>query len=249
MRYFNFTRSDGSSDQTCPPALGYSFAAGTTDGPGDVGFFQGMTTTSVFGADTNKAHQAWSYGLWVVTKAGGFAWALLGILFQSPPSPALYACQGAKPVLLDTDNLRFPWTFAPSLVDLQVLRLGQLLVVASPSEPTTMAGRRWRSAIARAASAFLPVEPVVLVSGPANTYAVCYLLSRVSPSFFLSPPPSLSLSPCQPLQFSPKAKSGAPDVKNSPPRATSVRPRNIMSNATRALQPFSAPSPSTLTST
>lgn len=35
--------SDGTLDhfkRTCPPALGYSFAAGTTDGPGEFDFTQ-----------------------------------------------------------------------------------------------------------------------------------------------------------------------------------------------------------------
>ena len=34
------TLANGSTSHTCPPALGYSFAAGTTDGPGEFDFTQ-----------------------------------------------------------------------------------------------------------------------------------------------------------------------------------------------------------------
>lgn len=38
----------GKSDKTCQPALGYSFAAGTTDGPGASIFSQGKTEENAF---------------------------------------------------------------------------------------------------------------------------------------------------------------------------------------------------------
>ena len=34
--------------KTCPAALGYSFAAGTTDGPGAFDFTQGAVTGNIF---------------------------------------------------------------------------------------------------------------------------------------------------------------------------------------------------------
>ena len=37
------TLANGSTSHTCPPALGYSFAAGTTDGPGEFDFTQVIT--------------------------------------------------------------------------------------------------------------------------------------------------------------------------------------------------------------
>lgn len=40
MEYFNFTLPNGTIAETCPAALGYSFAAGTSDGPGAFDFTQ-----------------------------------------------------------------------------------------------------------------------------------------------------------------------------------------------------------------
>ena len=39
------TLANGSTSHTCPPALGYSFAAGTTDGPGEFDFTQVSDST------------------------------------------------------------------------------------------------------------------------------------------------------------------------------------------------------------
>lgn len=40
MEYFEFELPNGTVVQTCPAALGYSFAAGTSDGPGLFDFTQ-----------------------------------------------------------------------------------------------------------------------------------------------------------------------------------------------------------------
>lgn len=41
----SFALPNGTTVQTCPPALGYSFAGGTTDGPGAFDFTQGENST------------------------------------------------------------------------------------------------------------------------------------------------------------------------------------------------------------
>jgi neutral ceramidase len=66
----------------------------------------------------------------------------------------------------------YPWT--PNIVDIQTLRVGQLIVIISPSEATTMSGRRWKAAIKSAASELGitgKTQPIVVLGGPANTYA------------------------------------------------------------------------------
>lgn len=40
MRFFNFTLPNGTIAETCPAALGYGFAGGTSDGPGAFDFTQ-----------------------------------------------------------------------------------------------------------------------------------------------------------------------------------------------------------------
>jgi neutral ceramidase len=139
---------NGTTTQTCPAGLGFSFAAGTSDWPGMFDFTQGDSGDP----DANP--------LWNLVK---------GLL--SEPSPEQKACQQPKPVLLNIGELEEPYPWGPNIVDIQAFRVGQLLLVTSPSEVATMAGRRWRKAVAQEASNFLDEDPIVLLSSPANTYA------------------------------------------------------------------------------
>lgn len=150
MQYFKFPLDNGTLVQTCPAALGHSFAAGTSDGPGAFDFTQGDS-----GAPNNPL------------------WSVVGGLLRAP-SPQQTECQKPKPILLDVGEMDLPYAWSPNIVDVQTLRVGQLLVIVSPSEATTMSGRRWRSAVKSAASALSltgRAEPVVVLGGPANTYA------------------------------------------------------------------------------
>ena len=45
MRFYKFPLANGTIAQTCPAALGYGFAAGTTDWPGPLDFTQGANST------------------------------------------------------------------------------------------------------------------------------------------------------------------------------------------------------------
>lgn len=148
MRYFTFPLANGTTVQTCPAALGHSFAAGTSDGPGAFDFTQGDS-----GAPNNPL------------------WSVVGGLLRVP-SPEQTACQRPKPILLDVGEMDTPYAWSPNIVDVQTLRVGQLLIIVSPSEATTMAGRRWRDAVRGAAAPLTGgKEPVVVLGGPANTYA------------------------------------------------------------------------------
>ena len=48
MTNLTFTSSTGETLSTCEPAMGYAFAAGTTDGPGMFNFVQGTNTSNPF---------------------------------------------------------------------------------------------------------------------------------------------------------------------------------------------------------
>ncbi|KAL1995099.1 hypothetical protein VTN49DRAFT_1286 [Thermomyces lanuginosus] len=140
---------NSSTLRTCYAALGFSFAAGTTDGPGQFDFTQNSSTP----AEDNP--------LWYVARA-----------FIHQPSAKQKACQAPKEILIDAGGATLPYAWAPNIVDIQVLRVGQLLIVVSASEVTTMAGRRWKSALASAATDILDIaEPLVVLGAPANTYA------------------------------------------------------------------------------
>ncbi|RDW61086.1 hypothetical protein BP6252_12469 [Coleophoma cylindrospora] len=152
MSDFAFPLANGSYVRTCPAALGYSFAAGTSDGPGAFDFTQN---------DPN-------------TPSASPVWRVVSGLIKAP-SEEQKRCHFPKPILLDVGELSSPYAWTPNVVDVQVLRVGQLVIIVSPGEATTMAGRRWKAAVHDAASSLAlsgsqSVEPVVVIGGPANSY-------------------------------------------------------------------------------
>ncbi|KAL4946863.1 hypothetical protein BDV06DRAFT_1389 [Aspergillus oleicola] len=140
---------NSSTLSTCSAGLGFSFAAGTTDWPGYFDFTQNDTTP----AERNP--------LWYVARA-----------FVHQPTPEQQKCQEPKDVLLDVGDVSLPYAWTPNIVDIQLLRVGQLIIVTSTSEVTTMSGRRWKEAIANDASESLSIsDPLVVLGSPANSYA------------------------------------------------------------------------------
>lgn len=150
MSNFTFQLANGSTVQTCPAALGYSFAGGTTDGPGAFDFTQNEN-------DTSKVNPLWE--------------AVRDVL--KTPGPAQIACHSPKPILLDVGEMSVPYQWTPDIVDIQLLRVGQFFIIVSPSEATTMSGRRWRAAVKNAAiqMSLTSAEPTVVLGAPANSYA------------------------------------------------------------------------------
>jgi len=146
----SFPHPNGSMVSTCPAALGYSFAAGTTDGPGAFDFKQNNTGSP-------NANPVWS----VVRN------------FLREPSEEQKLCHHPKPILLDVGEIERPYLWTPNIVDVQLLRVGQLIIIVSPGEATTMAGRRWKEIIHRSAKSLSLTgedEPIVVLGGPANSY-------------------------------------------------------------------------------
>ncbi|KAL5121413.1 hypothetical protein ACEQ8H_000484 [Pleosporales sp. CAS-2024a] len=145
---FTFMLPNGTNVNTCPAAMGNSFAAGTSDGPGAFDFVQNDP-----GAPTNPF------------------WNIVGSAI-APPSAKQIACQYPKPVLLNVGEATVPYPWAPNIVDIQVLRVGQLVMIISPGEATTMSGRRWREAVYNQVEASgIAKDPLVVLGGPANSYS------------------------------------------------------------------------------
>mmetsp|Transcript_21636 Transcript_21636/g.40439 ORF Transcript_21636/g.40439 Transcript_21636/m.40439 type:complete len:734 (-) Transcript_21636:117-2318(-) len=142
-------RDGGSTVKTCKPSMGYAFAAGTTDGPGAFDFFQGETSPNP---------------IWR---------ALVG--FLKAPSEELQECQHPKPVLLATGEIDRPYPWDPSVLPLQIMRIGrQLAILSVPAEFTTMAGRRLRSAVRKVlvrGGALEEDTGLVVIAGLANEYS------------------------------------------------------------------------------
>jgi neutral ceramidase len=144
---FTFTLKNGSTARTCPGAMGNSFAAGTSDGPGAFDFVQNDP-----GAPSNPF------------------WNIVGSAI-APPGKEQKACQYPKPVLLNVGEANTPYPWSANIVDIQVLRVGQLVIVVSPGEATTMSGRRWREAVHNQIEASgIVKDPLVVLGGPANSY-------------------------------------------------------------------------------
>jgi len=136
---------NGTETKTCPPALGYSFAAGTTDGPGEFDFTQGTTSTNPF----------WN------TVVG----------FIEKTSQAQIDCHAPKPILLSTGQYHFPYDWHPTILETQMGRIGQLGIIAVPGEFTTMSGRRMRNRITKAFKEAGVSDVVPVISGLSNVYS------------------------------------------------------------------------------
>ncbi|GCB60270.1 hypothetical protein scyTo_0014138 [Scyliorhinus torazame] len=132
--------------QTCKPALGYSFAAGTTDGVGAFNFTQGTVEGDPF-------------------------WDAIRDMLLGEPSIETQDCHHPKPILFSTGEMLKPLPWHPEIVDVQILTLGTLAIAAVPGEFTTMSGRRLREAVKHELESTGSLKDVdVVVSGLCNVY-------------------------------------------------------------------------------
>ncbi|KAD7477040.1 hypothetical protein R6Q59_006877 [Mikania micrantha] len=138
----------GDSVTTCPAAMGFAFAAGTTDGPGAFDFKQGDDKGNAF-------------------------WKLVGGLLKKPDAEQI-SCQDPKPILIDTGEMHEPYDWAPSILPLQIFQIGQLVILNVPGEFTTMAGRRLREAVKEVMTTSGDKDNCnlhVVIAGLTNTYS------------------------------------------------------------------------------
>uniref|UniRef100_H2ZAL3 Neutral ceramidase n=1 Tax=Ciona savignyi TaxID=51511 RepID=H2ZAL3_CIOSA len=142
---------DGTNTTTCKPGMGYSFAAGTTDGAGAFNFVQSMTEGTP---------------LWNAVRDD----IIVKVVCSVPPPKEYYDCHHPKPVLLPTGYMDRPYAWHPTIVDVQMLRLGQLIIIAVPGEFTTMAGRRIKESVQNEAKAHGIHNAKVVLAGLSNVY-------------------------------------------------------------------------------
>uniref|UniRef100_A0A3Q1FQL6 Neutral ceramidase n=1 Tax=Acanthochromis polyacanthus TaxID=80966 RepID=A0A3Q1FQL6_9TELE len=137
--------NDTHTVRTCKPALGHSFAAGTTDGGGALNFTQAV-----------EGDPFWD----------GIVGVLLG-----KPSNETKECHHPKPILFNTGEMNTPLPWHPQIVDVQIISIGSVAVVAVPGE-MTMSGRRLREAVKQqeleSEGAFRDTE--VVIAGLSNVY-------------------------------------------------------------------------------
>jgi neutral ceramidase len=97
-----------------------------------------------------------------------FPWIEEGTKYSGLITSADQACQGAKPILLSTGRMTpYPWT--PEVLPVQIVRIGNLAIVAVPGEFSTMAGRRLRKTVSDQLAS-IGVNYVV-IAGLSNAYA------------------------------------------------------------------------------
>lgn len=152
--FVNFSRlsvglPSGEIVSTCPAAVGFGFAAGTSDGPGAFDFTQG-------------------------DKQGNLFWRLVGGALHRPSQEQIN-CQKPKPILIDTGEISTPYAWTPSVLPIQILQIGQFIVLSVPGEMTTMAGRRLRNAVKETliekGSGQFNSETHVVIAGLAGDYS------------------------------------------------------------------------------
>lgn len=144
--------------------MGYSFAAGTTDGPGAFDFTQGTTTDNP---------------LWNAVRD-----------FLAAPTQDDIQCQYPKPILLSTGRVSyvqsspasnltvefcilqasFPYEWQPKIVPTQLLQIGDVILAAVPGEFTTMSGRRLKQSVRNAILQAGGEDVQVVLAGLSNMY-------------------------------------------------------------------------------
>ncbi|XP_060803646.1 neutral ceramidase [Amyelois transitella] len=144
-RYDPVTRTFDENDQVrgCSPAMGYSFASGTTDGANTLNITQG-------------------------TLEGDDFWDFVGGLVAAPTEDDV-ECHAPKPILLATGRTNIPVPWHPRIVSTSLIMLGGLAVIGVPGEPTTMSGRRMRDVVGAVMEEH-GLEPRVVVTGLTNEY-------------------------------------------------------------------------------
>ncbi|KAK9270388.1 hypothetical protein L1049_025967 [Liquidambar formosana] len=152
--YLNFTDIEVELEgnqvvKTCPAALGPGFAAGTTDGPGVFGFQQGDTEINEMWKEVRN--------------------------FLKEPSQYQVDCQKPKAVLLSSGEMFVPYAWAPAILPIQMLRLGNFIILSVPGEFTTMAGRRLREAVKDTlvsnGNGEFDDDTHIVIAGLTNTYS------------------------------------------------------------------------------
>lgn len=145
MSNYTVFLANGTTAKTCTPALGYSFAAGTIDGPGAFDFTQGQTESNPF-------------------------WNMVSS-FLHAPSEEQIACHAPKPILLDTGEINKPYPWHPRIMETQMAVVGQLAILPVPGEFTTMCGRRFREQIVAVLEDGGLPGAVPVLAGLSNVYS------------------------------------------------------------------------------
>lgn len=135
---------NGQAFRGCRAAMGMSFAAGTTDGPGAFDFTQGDTSGNPF---------------WNAVRD-----------FLAEPTADDHACHAPKPILLMVGSTFRPYLWVPNIIPTQLFSIGEAVIVGLPGEFSTMSARRIRRDI-QSLGAQAGRNLQVILSGTTNIYS------------------------------------------------------------------------------
>jgi neutral ceramidase len=146
---------------TAPAELGLAFALGTDEGPGPL--YRLSAVPKALAALRRRVAgdprvPGWELGRGVRGRVLGRLPPDVPGLGRVPDPRVRWYLRALRSGVLGERS------WVPQVLPGQVMRLGSLVVAALPSEPTTVAGRRIRRAVARG-------DEVVVVQGYANAYA------------------------------------------------------------------------------
>jgi len=160
---------------TCASGMGASYSYGSpSDNPTPYPLFgEGVTRDDVGSVDWNSGSDIQETLLATLLPGA------IGIIWPATLSREYVECHGAKPVILPTGLMSSSLvTFIPlmpQVLPVQVLKIGNHVIAAQPTEITTMAGRRVKNTLL----AHFPGSQVdhAVVAGLSNTYA-SYLATK-----------------------------------------------------------------------
>ena len=131
---------EGTNNRTYPATLGASmFASSTEDSKSEFGLTEGITATSTGDYPFDKRKLI----LQAITLLSGL---LSGFEFPGLLDDELKRGHGKKPIILAI-GLSKPFPLSPEVLPIQIIRIGNLVLTAIPSEITTMGGRRLKKTV------------------------------------------------------------------------------------------------------
>lgn len=153
----------GTDHRTYEAATGYSFGGGAVeDGPTYIlGLYEGMTQKD-YPYSVNEKNLGYQIVQRFSTISPYFG-NIMGTKY-----PELWQQHYPKPILLAPSKGK-PDPFVPDVLELQIMRIGQLTIIGQPSEITTMAGRRLRDTV-KATLDKDGTSNTVVIAGLSNEY-------------------------------------------------------------------------------
>jgi len=136
---------------TCVAAIGVSMLAGSTEDGKGIDIPEGIT---------------YPYDISLLGKPFPFAFTV---------SPFDQKCHGKKPIVLPTGRIKFQGIpLTPDILPVQILKIGNLAIIAMPTEITTMAGRRLKETVMKALGGQVDYLVIAALSNGYAEYVATY---------------------------------------------------------------------------